>query len=414
MSKRFRLIFLGCPKNLVDTEHLCGELLEKGFKYSEKGEYVFIQTCAFIQPAIEESYRVIERFAEKKKKGSIKFIGVGGCLPLRVGEKIKKDFPEVDVIFSNLREREIIPRSPRFFLTKGYAYVKISEGCDEKCSFCTIPRIRGKFRSRSMEDIIAEIEFLVNHGFKEIVLISQSTGQYGKDIYGKPQFKELLKKIEKIKGDFWVRVMYMHPADVDRELVKIFKGSEKIVNYMDIPVQHFSERVLKNMRRRGGKKKVIGALEMIRENFGNDFYIRSEIITGFPGEGKRDFEELVHGIKTYNIQRIAIFRYSEEKGAYAERFKKLPEDVVQERFLILEKMARDIMRKNQENLMGKSIRSLIFEEKDKFYIARTPFDAPEVDFQVYAEKRRKIDIPGFYTLKIKSVKRTLDLKGEIC
>lgn len=414
MNKKFRLIFLGCPKNLVDAEHLCGKLLDKGFEYSKKGEYVFIQTCAFIQPAIEESYKVIRKFIREKERGKVKFIGVGGCLPLRFGKKIKKYFPQVDFILKNLNEKEIIPSSPRFFLTKGYVYVKISEGCDEKCSFCTIPGIRGRFRSRSIEDIILEIEFLVNHGFKEIVLISQSTGQYGKDIYGKPKFKELLRKIDEIKGDFWVRVMYMHPADVDRELIGIIKNSEKILNYMDIPIQHFSEKVLKNMKRRGGRKKVIESLTMIRENFGDDFYIRSEFIVGFPGENEEDFEELIKGIKTYNIQRIALFKYSDEKGTPAWNFKKLPEDVLQERFKRMEEIAREMMRKNQENLIGKEIKALLFEEKREFYIARTPFDAPEVDFEVWVKKRKRIDIPGFYPLKIKSIKRNLDLKGEIC
>lgn len=413
MNKKFNVVFSGCPKNFVDTEHLIGRLLEKGFEYSKKGRYVFIQTCAFIKSAIEESYNIISKYVDKKKKGEIDFIGVGGCISLRLGKKIKKDFPEVDLVFHNIDKKIILPDSPRFFLTKGYIYVKISEGCDEKCSFCAIPDIRGKFRSREIEDILQEIKFLLKLGFKEIVLISQSTGQYGKDLYGRPYFKELLEEIDSIKGDFWIRVMYMHPADVADELLEIIEGSERIVNYMDIPVQHFSAKVLKNMRRRGGRKKVIETLEKIREKFGEDFYIRSELIVGFPEEDERDFEELLRGMKEYKINRIAIFKYSKEKGTEAFNIKGLEEKIIEERFEEAEKLARRIMRESQKNLIGKKLKVLVCEESAGFYKGRSEFDAPEVDFEIVVKKDKQIDIPNFYPLKIKNIKRNLDIKGEL-
>ncbi len=413
MNKKFKVVFLGCPKNLVDTEHFVGGLLEQGFEYSPKGRYVFIQTCAFIKSAIDESYNVISRYVANTNRGEIDFIGVGGCLTLRLGKKIKKDFPGVDLIFHNIDKNRILPAFPRFFLTKGYAYVKISEGCDEKCSFCTIPDIRGELRSREIDDIFQEVKFLLKHGFKEIVLISQSTGQYGSELYGKPYFKKLLKRIDSIKGNFWIRIMYMHPADIDDELLEIIANSDKIVNYMDIPIQHFSARILKNMRRRGGRKKVVEAIEKIRERFGNDFYIRSEVIVGFPGENEKDFRELIEGLKKYNINRIAIFKYSKEKETDSYKLKQISEELIKERFFELNKVAQNLMRESQNNLIGKNLKVLINEENKNFYKGRTPFDAPEVDFEVIVKKNKQIDILNFYPLKIKNIKRNLDIEGEL-
>lgn len=403
--KKFKIVFLGCPKNLVDTEYLIGSLIKKGFEYSNEGEYVFIQTCAFIKDAINESYKVIKKYVEKKKRGEIKFIGVGGCLPLRLKNKILEDFPEIDLIIKNEFS------SSRFFLTKGFAYLKISEGCNERCSFCLIPFIRGNLKSKRIEDIIKEVELLLDLGFKEIIIISQSTGQYGIDIYKRPYFKNLLKEIDKINKDFWIRIMYMHPADVDEELVEIIKNSNKIVKYMDIPIQHFSSNVLKNMRRRGGKEKVLNSLEIIRREFGDNFFIRSEIIVGFPGENDRDFEELLRGIEYYKINRIAIFKYSHEKKI---NIKKVPKKIIDERFLEIEKLARKLMKESQSKLVENKLRCLIIEENKNFYKGRTEFDAPEIDFEVYAKKSLKIEIPGFYTLKIKNMKKNFDLEGEIC
>lgn len=403
--KKFKIVFLGCPKNLVDTEYLIGSLIKKGFEYSNEGEYVFIQTCAFIKDAINESYKVIKKYVEKKKRGEIKFIGVGGCLPLRLKNKILEDFPEIDLIIKNEFSFS------RFFLTKGFAYLKISEGCNERCSFCLIPFIRGNLKSKRIEDIIKEVELLLDLGFKEIIIISQSTGQYGIDIYKRPYFKNLLKEIDKINKDFWIRIMYMHPADVDEELVEIIKNSNKIVKYMDIPIQHFSSNVLKNMRRRGGKEKVLNSLEIIRREFGDNFFIRSEIIVGFPGENDRDFEELLRGIEYYKINRIAIFKYSDEKKI---NIKKVPKKIIDQRFLEIEKLARKLMKESQSKLVENKLRCLIIEENKNFYKGRTEFDAPEIDFEVYAKKSLKIEIPGFYTLKIKNMKKNFDLEGEIC
>lgn len=407
--KRFKIVFLGCPKNFVDTEHLCGYLLEKGFEYGENGDYIFIQTCAFIKPAIEESIGVIKEYINKKKKGEIKFIGVGGCLPLRF-KNIKKNFPEIDLVIKNLNKNEVVPSSPRVLITKGFSYIKISEGCNEKCSFCMIPEIRGSFRSREINDILSEIKFLINKGFKEIILVSQSTGQYGIDLYKKPYFKNLLREIEKINGDFWVRIMYMHPADVDEEIIKIIKNSQKIVKYMDIPIQHFSENVLKKMKRRGGKKKVLDALEVIRNNFSDDFYIRTEVMVGFPFETDKDFEELLEGLKYYKINRIAIFKYYDEKKLK----QKIPQRILEERFKETEKVAKELMKESQKKLLNKKLKVLIYEKNKEFYKGRTEFDAPEIDFEVYVKKINKIEILDFYTLKIKDMKRNFDLVGEIC
>jgi ribosomal protein S12 methylthiotransferase len=326
-------------------------------------------------------------------------------LPLRLKNKILEDFPEIDLIIKNEFS------SSRFFLTKGFAYLKISEGCNERCSFCLIPFIRGSLKSKRIEDIIKEVELLLDLGFKEIIIISQSTGQYGIDIYKRPYFKNLLKEIDKINKDFWIRIMYMHPADVDEELVEIIKNSNKIVKYMDIPIQHFSSNVLKNMRRRGGKEKVLNSLEIIRREFGDNFFIRSEIIVGFPGENDRDFEELLRGIEYYKINRIAIFKYSDEKKI---NIKKVPKKIIDERFLEIEKLARKLMKESQSKLVENKLRCLIIEENKNFYKGRTEFDAPEIDFEVYAKKSLKIEIPGFYTLKIKNMKKNFDLEGEIC
>lgn len=420
--KKFSIITLGCPKNQVDGEYLAGNLLKNNYEIvsPENSEGVIIMTCSFINPAVKETENTIKKFIELKRNKKIKLLAVGGCYVLRFKEKIKEKFPEIDLLFGfdDIENFEKIlnknkkttyestrflysDKIPRLISTRNFAYLKISEGCDELCSFCIIPKIRGKFRSKPIEKIIEEAKLLTDSGFYEIILISQSTGLYGIDIYKKKMFKELLNNLLKIKKLKLLRMFYLHPADLDKEIIKMIVDNEKMAPYLDVPIQHISENVLSSMRRRGKKEKVLNVLELIdKYKKERNLTVRTEIIVGFPTEKEEDFEELYNFCKEDSlIKRWALFKYHHEKESFAyKNYIPLPEKIIDERY---KKILRIVKEKNllaARELIGKDVIFIPeYKENGKIY-GHTEYDAPEIDIRSFVDSD---DYESFIFKKLK-------------
>ncbi|MEF3280615.1 MAG: 30S ribosomal protein S12 methylthiotransferase RimO [Elusimicrobiota bacterium] len=393
--KNFYIVSLGCPKNLVDSEIISAELEKNGYKLSlnvEGSDLVVINTCGFINSAINESKKVIREMIDFKKKGIIKKILVCGCLVERFKDKIFKKNPYIDGfigiegkgLISFLKKEKVpfyktycdyFPLTDRLLLTKPHSsYLKIAEGCDNFCSYCVIPFIRGKFRSKKIEDIIDEAKKLVKIGVKEISLIAQDTTRYGMDLYGRSLLKELLINLEKIKGLRWIRLMYLYPNGVDRDLLKIIKNSDKIINYIEMPVQHSSDSVLKAMNRKYNSKMLMEKMDLIKKII-PDAAIRTSIIVGFPSETEKDFKNLLSFIHRYKPNYISVFKYSREEGTVAYYLKQLPSKIINERYLEILNLNTRIVDEFNKSIIGKEY-EVIF---DSLNYARSYMDAPDID-----------------------------------
>jgi len=424
---KFFVISLGCPKNQVDSEVLIGSLEEAGYRFeeSEDLDFVVINTCGFISDAVEESYATIKEVLNLKKQGKIGKVIVTGCLVQRFREKIKKDFREVDLVLgidsepklpeilkNSHRDLNILPskwiytgREPRVLLSPNFAYVKVAEGCNRRCAFCIIPKMRGRYRSRPIEDVIDEIYSLANVGIKEIILVAQDLTLYGYDIYGKPVLDKLIKEIDKIPDVEWVRLMYLYPAGLTRRLVDAIGESEKVVRYIHLPIQHSSDRILKRMRRAGGRRSVERSLKMIRKYI-PEFFVRTEVIAGFPGETEEDFEDLYEFLNDWRPERIAIFPYSDEKEAFSSKLDgKVPLEVINDRVTELSLLAQDLMFEVQESFIGQEIRIILDED-----LGRTEFDAPEIDFNV--KINRSVE-ESMVDVKVVEIEPSGDLVAEL-
>lgn len=448
-------VSLGCSKNLIDTEATIGIFKKNNFKIvndESKADIIVINTCGFIESAKEEAINTILEMAEYKKK-NCKHLIVMGCLVQRYYEDLIKALPEVDLFIKideynilwekieDLVKRNIVEKSKKIsskkiseieqmpmlkqneFLDrivttgKNYAYVKIGEGCSNKCTYCAIPYIRGPFASRKMEDIIEEIKKLVNNGIKEIILIAQDTTKYGIDIYGEFKLPELLEKISKIKGIKWVRFLYSYPEGITDELIDTVAKNNKIAKYFDIPIQHISDSVLKRMNRKTSKKQIEDLIEKIRRKIPN-VVLRTSLIVGFPGETVSDFEELLKFVEDTKFDKLGVFMYSKEEGTPAE---KLPNQIHGN---TKKSRYNKIMLKQQEISLDK-LSSKIGEECEiliedisfdgKFYIGRTMQDVPDIDGLVYLKnnkKDRKNLVGSFEKCKIINVSN-YDLIAEL-
>jgi len=437
------IISLGCARNLVDSEVLTGSLKECGFKILPEGEdadlYV-INTCSFIENARKESVDTILEVSGMKKEGKTRHIVVTGCLPQLYKDGIGKALPEVDLflgtsdfhrikdflndINAGNQEKEIScdpnflydENSPRFLLTpRHYAYIKISEGCSNFCSYCIISDLRGTFRSRTIESIEKEYKELSSGTLlKEINLIGQDTTLYGIDRYGKLKLPELLKRLDKIESSVrWIRLLYTHPAHYSDELIKAIKSSRKICGYLDIPIQHISDKILKAMNRHTSKKDVISLVGKLRKNIPG-VALRTSIIVGFPGETEKDFSELLDFLREARFERLGAFTYSREEGTKAASLKgHVNEKVKKERLDRLMKLQRSISEETNAGYIGKVIKVLVDEKggEEGLYIGRSEHDAPEVDGSVYI-KGRGIKVGGFCDVKITS-SSDYDLAGEL-
>jgi len=437
---------LGCPKNLVDTEVICGKLEEKGHQISgqiNNSDLVIINTCSFIKDAVEESIEEILSAVKLKKEGKIKYLIVAGCLPQRYKDNnLYQELPEVDAFLGVgdlLEIDEIIERvlqskkiyqvshkpdflynhtTPRTVLTpQHYAYIKISEGCQNNCSYCLIPQIRGSYRSRKMEDIIEEVKMLSERqNLSEIILIGQDTTLYGIDLYGEYKLAELLKKLSllELKNLKWIRLLYTHPLHYSDELIEVIANYPKICPYLDLPLQHISDKILKNMNRPIDKRYVIDLINKLRDRIPN-LALRTTFIVGFPGETDRDFEELLSFVKEVRFEKLGAFIFSKEERTPAYNFsRQIPKRVKKERLEKLMVTQQKISKEINHSYLGKEIEVLIDEislNKENLAIGRTQADAPEIDGKVII-KTDKVE-PGKF-IKVNIVETSeYDLVGEI-
>ena len=415
-------ISLGCSKNLIDTEALIGEFKKNKYNIvneEEKADILVINTCGFIESAKEEAINTILEMAEYKKK-RCKYLIVMGCLVQRYYEELIKALPEVDLFIKienydklwskieDLLKRGIvekekntskkiseIPQMPMLkqeeFLNRtittgtNYAYIKIGEGCSNKCTYCAIPYIRGPFVSRKMEDILEEANMLAKKGIKELIVIAQDTTKYGVDIYGESKLAELLEKLTKIDGIKWIRFLYSYPEGITEKLIDVVAKNDKIAKYFDIPIQHISDKILKRMNRKTNRNQIENLIANIRNKIPN-VILRTSLIVGFPGETKEDFEELNEFVKQTKFDKLGTFMYSKEDGTPAE---KLPEQIhgntKKARYNNIMKTQQDISRMLQEDKIGKIYEVLVEDMSfdGKYYIGRTMQDVPDIDGIVY-------------------------------
>jgi len=400
--KTFQIINLGCPKNLTDAEEISYNLKKAGYDISNdrKTEIAVINTCAFLKSAIKESKDVIREFIKLKKEKKIKKIIVSGCLVERIKEKLLLEFPEIDNIIginsiSKIKEAlqnkkadksYILPEDNsisshnRLRLTVRHsAYIKIADGCNNNCSYCAIPQIRGRLRSKPIEQILSETDALADSGAIEISLIAQDTTSYGLDLYKKPMLKSLLKKLVLNKKIKWLRLMYMYPDRIDAELLKIIRDNDVICHYMEMPIQHISDNILKKMNRTSDEKTIRNKIELIKKII-PDMALRTSFIVGFPTENEKDFNKLINFVEETKFNNLAIFKYSREYSTKAYSIEKqIPYREKNLRYKYLLKTQSRILDKINLNLIDKKLDVLI----DYGNIGRTYMDAPEIDGKVY-------------------------------
>jgi ribosomal protein S12 methylthiotransferase len=413
--RKFAIISLGCSRNLVDSEVVAGVLKERGFKACDVEDGVdvcVVNTCAFIESARKESVDTIIQIAELKKSGKVKKLVVCGCLPQLYKKKLFRALPEADLVLGtsdfpkighllgalNRNRRSDVSRrpgylydesSPRSSLTpRHYAYVKISEGCSNLCSYCIIPRLRGNFRSRPMDSVIKEVSALAKTGaLKEVSLIGQDTTLYGSDRYGRPTLPGLLKSLCALANSVeWIRVMYTHPAHYTDELADTIGSEEKICKYLDLPIQHISDTILKRMNRRTTKRQIVSLVEKLRKRIPG-LVLRTSIIVGFPGETDKDFKELLAFLRETRFEKLGAFMYCREAGTRAGRSgDQVPASLKAQRFDELMQAQQKISLAVNKSIIGRTVKVLIDERearRDDLFLGRTQGDAAEVDGSVY-------------------------------
>lgn len=434
-------ISLGCDKNLVDSEVMLGLLREGGFTFTDdetEAEVIIINSCCFINDAKEESINTIIQMAELKKTGVCKALIVTGCLAQRYREEIKTEIPEVDGIVGTSAYDEILKivnealmgeksegfedlkRLPKVgterVLTTGgwYGYLKIAEGCNKNCSYCIIPKIRGPYRSVPMEELIRQAKELADKGVKELILVAQETTLYGKDIYGEKRLPELLRELCKISGIQWIRILYCYPEEITEELVEVIKTEKKICHYLDIPIQHANDRVLKRMGRRTNKEQLISMIQYLRQEI-PDIVLRTTLIAGFPGETQEEHEEAMEFVDEMEFDRLGVFAYSpEENTRAAELDDQIPENVKEDRREKIMELQQDIAFDKTQAMIGRTMEVLI-EGKladENAYMGRTYMDAPNVDGYVFVNTDEELLSGDFVHVKITGA-LDYDLIGEI-
>lgn len=426
-KQKVAVLTLGCSKNMVDSEVLLGKLSANNLDVTvnlNEANVCIINTCGFIKPSVEESLQVILEAVELKRRGKIEKLLTIGCLTQRFSQSIAEQFPEVD-FFAGVDSAESVVKflkqekelktellGERVLLTpKHYAYLKISEGCNRECSFCSIPSIRGNHKSRTIEDITAEAKRLARQGVRELILIAQDTTYYGRDIYGVPTLPELLRKLSDIPEIHWIRLMYAYPAGFPEEALDVIAERENICKYIDIPLQHISDRVLKSMRRGTSRKTIEGLLDKIRTKMPTAT-IRTTFIVGYPNETDKDFRELLDFVATYRLDRVGVFTYSQEDGTSAFPLgDPIPQsEKIRRRNELMALQQKISLEKNQQ-LVGKELEVLIDERNGKNYYGRTEMDAPEVDNLVLLSGKKEFPVGSFCKVKIKRAK-AYDLFAE--
>lgn len=408
------IITLGCSKNLVDSEHLIYQLEANGYQVTHdsedlEGEIAVVNTCGFIADAQEESINAILELGQRKREGKLRQLFVMGCLSERFLNDLQKEISEVDKFYGKFNWNELIAdlgksyryemRNERRLTTPAhYAYVKISEGCDRRCSYCAIPIITGKHKSRPMEEILDEVSSLVAQGVKEFQIIAQELTYYGLDLYGERKIAEMVQRMAQIKGVAWIRLHYAYPTDFPDELLRVMRENDNVCKYLDIALQHISNPVLQAMRRNITKQETIALIEKFRHEVPG-IHIRTTLMVGHPGETEEAYEELLDFVRWARFERMGAFAYSEEMGTYgAEHLKDdIPQDVKEARLSKLMRLQQRISGDVQEAKVGNQMRVIIDREEGEYYVGRTEFDSPEVDPEVLIPIREgELEIGGFY------------------
>ena len=409
MSIKVGMISLGCAKNQVDGEMLMASLQQAGFELVDDAalaDIAIVNTCGFIESAKKESIEEILELAQLKKEGRIKKLVVTGCLAERYREEIHKELPELDAVLGIGANAEIAGHLKRMMeggfvelTTPSYfAYLKIAEGCDNRCTYCAIPLIRGGYRSRTMESIEGEARFLVQNGAKELILIAQDTTRYGIDLYGEYSLSKLLRRLCKIDGLHWIRVLYCYPDSITDELLDTMACEEKIVKYMDIPLQHASGKILRAMNRRGDRESLTSLMKRIREKVPG-VILRTTLITGFPGETNEDFTELMEFVKEVRFDRLGCFAYSQEEDTpAAELPDQIDEDVKERRAEIVMQDQMEIMEEQRKRLVGQTLEVLVegFDRYAECWFGRSAMDAPDIDGKVFFSVSEKKPVLGSF------------------
>ena len=422
-------ISLGCDKNLADSEEMLGLLTARGHEIVDdetQADAIVINTCCFIKDAKEESVETILEMAEYKKTGSCHVLIVTGCMAQRYQKEIIEEVPEVDAVlgttsygdivkaleeavagnhFEEFRDIDYLPDtgSKRVLTTGGhFGYLKIAEGCDKHCTYCIIPKLRGKFRSVPMERLIAQAEDMAEQGVKELILVAQETTVYGKDLYGKKSLHILLKKLCEIRGIRWIRILYCYPEEIYDELIETIRDEKKICHYLDIPIQHASDRILKRMGRRTSKQELIDIVGKLRKEI-PDIVLRTTLITGFPGETEEDHEELKEFVDEMEFDRLGVFTYSpEENTPAAEMADQVPEEVKEERRDELMELQQEISYDKGQDRIGQELLVMI-EGKvadESAYIGRTYGDAPKVDGYIFVQTGEMLMTGDFAKVRV--------------
>jgi ribosomal protein S12 methylthiotransferase len=424
------IVSLGCAKNLVDTEVLMKQLDASSFQIildpteKDKINTAIINTCGFILDAKNESVETILQFAKAKTEGRLQNLYVMGCLSERYREQLATELPEVDAFFGVNELRQIVERvggkfrnellGERLLTTPShYAYLKIAEGCDRHCSFCSIPSIRGKHISKSIEEIIREATILAEMGVKEINVISQDTTYYGMDLYKKRMLPGLLEQLAGIHGLEWIRLHYTYPDGFPVEILEVINRHDNLCKYIDIPFQHINSRILKSMKRGFGEKETLDLISLIRKKL-PEGVIRTTLITGYPGETNKEFIEMMDFIRLCRFDRLGVFPYSHEEGTAAYTLKNtVPEKVKQERASRLMALQQDISLELNTGRVGRVLKIVIDREEEEYYIGRSEFDSPEIDNEILIPKSNKLlEIGSFYNARINSAD-IFDLYAEI-
>lgn len=434
-------ISLGCDKNLVDTEVMLGMLASRGYEMTndeQEANIIVINTCCFIHDAKEESIQNILEMAEYKKNGSAKALIVTGCMAERYRQEILDEIPEVDEVLGTTAYDRILdavdaalagqhevmtadldalplPETKRLVTTGGhFAYLKIAEGCDKHCTYCIIPKIRGNFRSVPMERLLKEAQDLAEQGVKELILVAQETTLYGKDLYGEKSLPKLLRELCKISGIRWIRILYCYPEEITDELIQVMKEEPKICHYLDLPIQHANDTILKRMGRRTSKQELIDIVQKLRKEI-PDICLRTTLITGFPGETQEQHEEVMEFIDTLEFDRLGAFTYSPEEDTPAATFEdQIDEEVKEDRQADIMELQQEIAFDKAEDMIGREVLVMI-EGKvadENAYVGRTYRDAPNVDGLIFINTDVELISGDFAKVKVTGA-LDYDLIGEL-
>ncbi|MEO0468139.1 MAG: 30S ribosomal protein S12 methylthiotransferase RimO [Bacteroidota bacterium] len=416
-NQQINVITLGCSKNLVDSEVLLSQLAGNGMEAIHEAQdsdagIVVINTCGFIDKAKEESVNTILDYADRKSKGLVDKVYVTGCLSQRYKDDLAVEIPEVDGYFGTMDMPDLVEALGADFKKElvgerqtttdsHYAYLKIAEGCNRPCSFCAIPLMRGKHKSRSIEMLVEEATFLVNKGVKELMLIAQDLTYYGLDLYGERRLADLLNALADVKGLEWIRLHYAYPSGFPTEILPVIRERANICNYLDIPLQHISDPVLKSMRRGINRKRTYELIETIRREV-PELALRTTMLVGHPGEEESDHQALLDFIREAKFDRLGVFTYSHEESTFAgDKMEDLIDEETKERRMeeVMEIQQEISFEKNRQRV-GKVLKTIIDRQEDGYYVGRTEYDSPEVDNEVIIHSEQKLEIGAFYPIRI--------------